>query len=64
MADETPAVVEEQAAPPPVVDVPTPAPKAAKCPICKAPMEVYTGDNSLKFGTGFCPVDGRQPLKG
>jgi hypothetical protein len=30
------------------------------CLVCGDPLEVYTGDNPHKLGTGWCVVDGRQ----
>jgi hypothetical protein len=53
---------------------PAPSPSPARsvaaktppvCPSCGQPLDVYTGDNPDKAGTGFCVNEGvRVPLKG
>lgn len=67
MADDKTKVDETKPDAPPI---PTPdpapeAPKSNKCPVCKNPLDVYSGANDLKVNTGFCSTCGvRYPLKG
>jgi hypothetical protein len=49
---------------PPTAPEPAPVKKTPACPVCKAPLDVYTGSNPFKVGTGWCPAHDRQPLGG